>query len=538
MALSRSIEHQAGTGLTYTQPKIQDIVVDNTNNLLYAPVFYWPNDLLYGILELNLTNGTKRWITTSSSPVALAPTNPVSDDDHYWGGHKLLLDAPSNTLYYSMGNGIWWWNRTTNATGVYNTQGGIPLMAGNPSLPSNLTTGMFIDHQQNKFYIGTHNGLFVWDRNTNTSKVYNTQNSPLVHNQVNTIDKSEDNNLIFVAFETGGLFTINTVSGEQKIYTKDTGNEVDPQMVHTNTASVYFDDAGKVLYVSSDNGGVWVKDYGNKLNDFGDLRVSKTSPALDKGLASAYPPSVTKDLDGLNRFNKYTQSADTNRLDLGPYEKVYACPQPTLNFSFTKSNGVHSFTPALSGIPPGENCTFTYLWNFDDGTTSTEANPQHTYTYADAFNVSLTVQYNCGPCGNLQVAKTIQIELTTGLCGNIYCDDNGGVSIGTLIIPPGYKFAVKGHVIMEGGKIILHNRWPDYVFEKDYELLPIMEVKRFINENGHLPGVPSAQTVKAEGINVEEMSILMLRKTEELTLYLLQIEERLRKLELEKKKTN
>jgi len=74
--------------------------------------------------------------------------------------------------------------------------------------------------------------------------------------------------------------------------------------------------------------------------------------------------------------------------------------------------------------------------------------------------------------------------------------------------------------------------WPDYVFSKDYNLLPLSEVEQFINENHHLPNIPSAAEVEENGINIGEMNAKLLLKVEELTLYLLQQEKKM--LELQK----
>jgi hypothetical protein len=69
--------------------------------------------------------------------------------------------------------------------------------------------------------------------------------------------------------------------------------------------------------------------------------------------------------------------------------------------------------------------------------------------------------------------------------------------------------------------------WPDYVFAEDYHLLPLSEVEQFINQNHHLPKIPSAAQVEANGVNIGEMNALLLLKVEELTLYLLQQEKKM-----------
>ena len=80
-------------------------------------------------------------------------------------------------------------------------------------------------------------------------------------------------------------------------------------------------------------------------------------------------------------------------------------------------------------------------------------------------------------------------------------------------------------------KVQLNSTWPDYVFSKDYNLLPLSEVEQFINENHHLPNIPSAAEVEENGINIGEMNTKLLLKVEELTLYIIQMEKRLAELE-------
>jgi len=73
--------------------------------------------------------------------------------------------------------------------------------------------------------------------------------------------------------------------------------------------------------------------------------------------------------------------------------------------------------------------------------------------------------------------------------------------------------------------------WPDYVFEEDYELKSLDEIKAYIEKNGHLPDVPSAEVVEAEGMNVAEMNKILLQKLEELTLLVIEQDEKIKQLE-------
>lgn len=92
-------------------------------------------------------------------------------------------------------------------------------------------------------------------------------------------------------------------------------------------------------------------------------------------------------------------------------------------------------------------------------------------------------------------------------------------SIGTGTLPSGYKLAVDGKIMAEEVHVQSSAYWPDYVFAPEYELMSLEETNAFIKENSHLPGIPSAAEVEAEGFDLAEMNKLLLKKIEELTLH-------------------
>jgi hypothetical protein len=81
---------------------------------------------------------------------------------------------------------------------------------------------------------------------------------------------------------------------------------------------------------------------------------------------------------------------------------------------------------------------------------------------------------------------------------------------------------VYGNVKAKEIKVTI-NEFPDFVFEKDYNLRSLSEVETFIQENQHLPDIPSEEKVKANGISVGEMNAKLLQKIEELTLYMIEV---------------
>ena len=113
---------------------------------------------------------------------------------------------------------------------------------------------------------------------------------------------------------------------------------------------------------------------------------------------------------------------------------------------------------------------------------------------------------------------------------------DGRVSIGTALPATGYSLSVNGKIISSEVKVQLQVNWPDYVFQKTHNRPSLHQLDAFINANNHLPGIPTADEVKKEGIELGEMNRKLLEKVEELTLYLIEIYKRLETLEIENKK--
>ncbi|QXP52430.1 fibronectin type III domain-containing protein [Cellulophaga sp. HaHa_2_1] len=111
---------------------------------------------------------------------------------------------------------------------------------------------------------------------------------------------------------------------------------------------------------------------------------------------------------------------------------------------------------------------------------------------------------------------------------DLYAAQN--VGIGTTDTQ-GYRLAVAGNVVAEEVKVALQVNWPDYVFDKAYNLPSLEQVEIHINENGYLIHMPSASEVEENGIQLGEMNAKLLRKIEELTLYTITQEKKIKLLE-------
>ena len=119
-------------------------------------------------------------------------------------------------------------------------------------------------------------------------------------------------------------------------------------------------------------------------------------------------------------------------------------------------------------------------------------------------------------------------------------EKNGMIGIGTKT--PDQKLTVKGKIHTQEVLVDLDGAVaPDYVFESyfegqsslkpDYRMSSIDELAEYVEQHHHLPGVPSAAELEKTGVSLKEMNLLLLEKLEELSLYTIEQEKRIRILE-------
>ncbi|MBX2984153.1 MAG: hypothetical protein KF843_15920 [Flavobacteriales bacterium] len=112
--------------------------------------------------------------------------------------------------------------------------------------------------------------------------------------------------------------------------------------------------------------------------------------------------------------------------------------------------------------------------------------------------------------------------------------ETGKVGIGTD--PPygpvgDYRLFVEDGIVCRDVLVTL-GPWPDYVFQPNYALMPMDDLRDFLSRNKHLPGIPSAAELKTKkGVEVGDLQARMLKVVEEQALYILELEERLNALE-------
>ena len=123
---------------------------------------------------------------------------------------------------------------------------------------------------------------------------------------------------------------------------------------------------------------------------------------------------------------------------------------------------------------------------------------------------------------------TTEERIRLWTAGNSWINNDAYFGLGTDA--PLCKLDVRGAI--RADEILVNTvSGADFVFDKDYKLRPLSEVKTYIQENQHLPEIPSAEEMREEGISLDKMVIQLLQKVEELTIYTILLEEKVNELE-------
>lgn len=183
----------------------------------------------------------------------------------------------------------------------------------------------------------------------------------------------------------------------------------------------------------------------------------------------------------------------------------------------------------------GEDLTYPYsfTWSAAAGTyalTAKAIDNNAGETTSAAVNVTVTaadgmwnLTGNGGTTSSQFIGTTDQKQLVikTNSLPRMTITSEGQIGINTSNIPGTAMLAVKGEVWAQKIKVT-QTGWADYVFDSAYKLLSLPEVEKYINQHKHLPNVPSAKEVVQEGLNVGDNQAVLLRKIEELTLYVIE----------------
>jgi hypothetical protein len=171
---------------------------------------------------------------------------------------------------------------------------------------------------------------------------------------------------------------------------------------------------------------------------------------------------------------------------------------------YIDTNGILTTTNVFAAAPP---CP------------SISPKPVPWYSYGNYFQPTQNF------CAFLGTVEGFPLDIRTNNLTRMYIDPYGKIGIGCIPPYPGtgsYLLYVEDGIVTREVKVMA-GTFPDYVFKTGYQLLSLPELKTFVNTHKHLPGIPSEEDVqKNGGIQLGEMQILLVKKLEEMTLYILE----------------
>ena len=267
--------------------------------------------------------------------------------------------------------------------------------------------------------------------------------------------------------------------------------------------------------------GIGDLDAAAKLNVVGQVRASNEAGETNY---------IEMDHNGSNSFVNHTGSGNMQFRHGGSTISVmnatgltvggsYA-PGTKLDVNGTKSaNALRLRSGDSSG---GENGGNQMLFSFDGGANYSHAIRSRHHSTDGNGNAIDFYTWNHNQAANAGTVHAMTLS-------------NGKVGIGDIINPTkdlevGGNARINGTIEVIELHIDPNGTWADYVFEEDYQLRPLSEVSDFIKENKHLPEIPSAKEVSEQGYNQTEINAKLLQKIEELTLYMIELEQKNKEL--------
>lgn len=173
---------------------------------------------------------------------------------------------------------------------------------------------------------------------------------------------------------------------------------------------------------------------------------------------------------------------------------------------WTNSSGVYTSTMGMSTVAQSYNSFVIGAYNYNPG------------TYSINSWISAEPLFVIGN-GSFGATRNAMMVLKNG---NVLINKN---SQGNAA----YKLDVNG--IIRANEVVINTTGADFVFEKEYKLMSLELLEQNINKNKHLPGIPSACEMQKNGVSLSELNTSLLQKVEELTLYIIEQNKRIGKLE-------
>lgn len=284
---------------------------------------------------------------------------------------------------------------------------------------------------------------------------------------------------------------------------------------------------GQMIRNTSSTGYTTFRLYNNQNNLFRALELaysgsSFASPLIYGGVASGEMASIST----TGSYPLMFGTSNTMRMTIAGNGNIgVGTNNPQQQFEVVNGNRAVSFNNAIAGVTTGGILAISRA---DDGMKTMYLGPS-------AAPADDNVIYGSGGGAELRLVSGglasggfgfyINMDNSTAFASTrptpvMKIDGLGNVGIGDPT--PDAKLAVNGTVRSKEVLVTTTGGWPDYVFNPDYKLPTLKEVRSYIDQHHHLPEVPSLTEVEQAGVKLGEMNALLLKKIEELTLYVIE----------------
>lgn len=290
----------------------------------------------------------------------------------------------------------------------------------------------------------------------------------------------------------------------------------------------------------------------------GNLGLGTATPAQDIHAISGNTPTIRLEQDASSSLSVRTWDVgashssffvkDVTNSSAVPFRIAAGAPASSFEISSSGAVGLGTSSPASR---------FHFFENLNANTILTVENPNTGSSAAGVLRAqsdTATVNFQAHGSGRtisrfgqtlaswaefLQVtgngliigtAADKPLILGTNSANRVHITGSGSVGIGTTS-PASLLHVSGGDIRVQGGSFIddgVTLNAPDYVFEPDYRLMPIEDLKEFVAREKHLPNVPSAAEIKEKGLNLSQFQMRLLEKIEELALYTLEQQEQIK----------
>jgi hypothetical protein len=465
----------------------------------------------YRIASFRLTGTEKAWIDQTggayfSADVLIssarsmtigkaASTNPAANNANSAFGYSVLIANTSGNMNTGVGDRT----LSSNTTGNYNTGIGTNALLSNNIGTGNAALGYRALESNTTGNYNTAIGYNALPTNSTGS-----QNTAVGRNALAANTASGNTAVGDIALGSNSSGASNTSIGYWSLYSNTTGN--------SNVA-----DGALTLY--NNNTGASNSAHGSQAlyyNTSGNNNAALGSTALYNNATGSYNTAI-----GNGAGSNLTSG--NNNIFIG------SAVQPNISNTGSNQLNIGNWIYGDNGnIGIGVTAPSAHLHN--NGSVRFQGLTQ---------NNSLTNVVASDANGNLYLKDASSMGSTnwTTVSTNIYNNNTSGVVlIGRTTVPTvatedqsGLRLAVEGIVYSKKVKVT-QTGWADYVFHPGYKLPTLKEVEQFIEKNKHLPGVPTAAEVEQKGLDLGENQATLLKKVEELTLYMIELNKKVEKL--------